>query len=116
MSASCTHRALTRFKRAYDTTTVAINVTIANTITITSTITNPPTLGRNVRSSLGERFTFPLTLSAWGSDLAGRQMHEKTRLKCQNSRFIRTQRGVLEDLEAALGGKRRGLSDEWFAF
>ena len=42
---------------------------------------NPPTLGRSVRSSLGERFTSPLPLSAWGSDPAGRQIHEKTRLK-----------------------------------
>ena len=54
---------------------------------------NPPTLGRSVRCSLGERFTSLLPLSAWGSDPAGRQIHEKTRLKCQNPRFIRTQRG-----------------------
>ena len=42
---------------------------------------HPPTLSRSVRPNMGERFTSPLPLSAWGSDPAHRRIHKKTRLK-----------------------------------
>ena len=43
---------------------------------------------------MGERSTSPLPLSAWGSDPACRQIHDKIRWHRQNIRFTRTQRGV----------------------
>ena len=59
---------------------------------------NPPTLGRSVRPCMGERFTSPLPLSAWGSDPTCRKIHEKTRVIWQNRRFTRTLLGVSERL------------------
>ena len=59
---------------------------------------NPPTLGRSVRTTMGERFTSPLPLSAWGSDPTCRKMHEKTHMIEQTRRFTPTLPGVLERL------------------
>ena len=42
------------------------------------TVINPPTLGRSVRTCVGERFTSPLPLSAWRADPKCRKVHEKT--------------------------------------
>ena len=54
---------------------------------------DPPTLGRSVRTPLGERFTSPLPLSAWGPDPTCCKIHEKTFVICQKQRFTRPGRG-----------------------
>ena len=58
---------------------------------------NPPTLGRSVRPSMGERFTSPLPLSAWGSDPTCRKRHKKTVI-WQTQRVTQTFVGVPQRL------------------